>query len=96
MSWYKDRDFPELKRERDGEPNEILAVIPDPKQLDAVIKAHNDEMDEILKLAETWKKGYQDEVRRLKIKVVELEQTVESLTNELKDALDAMHPDSTD
>ena len=86
MSWYKDRDFPELKREREGEPNEILAVIPDPKHLDAVIKAHNDEMDEILKLAETWKKSYGEEVRKLKIKITNLEQTVESLQEELSEA----------
>jgi Ni,Fe-hydrogenase maturation factor len=86
MSWYKDRDFPELKREVQGEPGEILAVIPDPKQLDAVVKAHNDEMDEILKLAETWKKGYSDEVHRLKIKVTNLEQTVKELEQELKEA----------
>ena len=49
MSWYKDRDFPELKRDVHNESSEILAIIPDPKQLDAVIKAHNDEILELLK-----------------------------------------------
>jgi hypothetical protein len=83
MSWYKDRDFPELKREVQGEPGEILAHIHDPKQLDAVVKAHNDEMDELLRIAETWKKGYEDEVRILKIRLANLKQTVEGLQEEL-------------
>jgi predicted nuclease with TOPRIM domain len=84
MNWYKDRDFPELKREIQGEPSEILAIIPNHEHLDAVVKAHNEEIEEILRLAEIWKKGYEDETMRLKRKIIELEQIVESLEEELR------------
>ena len=81
MSWYKDRDFPELKRERDNDSNEFLAIIHDPKQIEAVINAHNEELNEILKLAEDWKKAYNDETKRLKIENVQLKQIIEDLEN---------------
>jgi rubrerythrin len=45
MNWYKDRDFPEVKRTVSGEPAEILAVIEDPKQLEKIVKVHNDEVE---------------------------------------------------
>ena len=48
MHWYRDRDFPEVKRPRFNEPAEILAVVPDTQDLDRIIKAHNDEMDFLL------------------------------------------------
>lgn len=85
MSWYKDRSFPELKRETDNGPNEILATIPNVADIERVINAHNEELNEILKLAEDWKKAYNDETTRLKIKLVEAEQIKESLEKELKD-----------
>jgi predicted nuclease with TOPRIM domain len=84
MNWYKDRDFPELKREIQGNPSEILAIITNHEHLDAVVKAHNEEIEEILHLAEIWKKGYEDETKRLKRKIIELEQIVESLEEELR------------
>lgn len=43
--WYKDRDFPEIKRPIVGEPAEILAYIPNPKELEKVIQAHNEDVD---------------------------------------------------
>lgn len=79
MSWYKDRDFPELKRDVHNEPSEILAVIPNPKELDAVIKAHNDEVLALLELAEEWREAYNNETKRLKIENVHLKQTIEDL-----------------
>jgi len=79
MSWYKDRDFPELKRDVHNEPSEILAIIPNPKELDAVIKAHNDEVLQLLNLAEEWRDAYNDETKRLKIENVHLKQTIEDL-----------------
>jgi hypothetical protein len=84
MSWYKDRDFPELKRDIQNEPSEILAIIPDPKQLEAVVKAHNDEVQYLLVLAEDWKKAYDSETKRLKIENIQLKQTIEDLEYELK------------
>lgn len=42
MIWFKDRDFPEVKRSVLGEPSEILAHVPDPKQLERIIEVHND------------------------------------------------------
>ena len=85
MSWYKDRSFPELKRDMDNGPSEILAVIPNAKELDAVIKAHNDEIREILFLAEQWKEAYNNETRRLKIENTQLKQIIEELEEEKKD-----------
>lgn len=41
MNWFKDRDFAEVKREVQNEPSEILAHIPDPKQLERVVEVHN-------------------------------------------------------
>jgi hypothetical protein len=83
MSWYKDRDFPELKRDVQNEPSEILAVIPNPKELDLVIKAHNDEVLELLNLAEEWRDSYNKETRRLKIEIIQLKQIIEDLESEL-------------
>lgn len=85
MSWYKDRDFPELKRDVHNEPSEILAVIPNPKELDAVIKAHNDEVLALLELAEEWRDSYGKETRRLKIEIIQLKQTIEELEKEKDD-----------
>lgn len=58
MSWYKDRDFPELKREVQGEPGEILAVIPKEEDLLRVITAHEEEINAL-------KKYYEEQVRYL-------------------------------
>lgn len=82
MSWYKDRDFPELKRDVQNEPSEILAVIPHPKELDRVVKAHNDEVLELLNLAEEWRDSYTKETRRLKIEIIQLKQIIEDLQEE--------------
>jgi len=85
MSWYKDRSFPELKRDVDNGPSEILAVIPNPKQLDAVIKAHNDEVLALLNLAEEWRDSYNQETRRLKIENIQLKQRLEDVESDLED-----------
>jgi hypothetical protein len=85
MSWYKDRDFPELKREVQGEPGEILAVIPDPKHLEAVVKAHNEELEEIYGIAETWRDKYRELERKHKIETANLRQTVDQLEIEIKE-----------
>lgn len=85
MSWYKDRDFPELKRDVQNEPSEILAIIPNPKELDAVIKAHNEEVLELLNLAEEWRDSYNQETRRLKIENIQLKQTIESLREDIQE-----------
>jgi predicted nucleic acid-binding Zn-ribbon protein len=82
MSWYKDRYFPELKREVQGEPAEILAVIPDSKHIEAVIKAHHEEMDQVLKLAENWKKGYSDLEKKYKQDIGNAQQTISQLQEE--------------
>lgn len=79
MSWYKDKDFPELKRDLDDGSNEILAVIPNPKELDAVIKAHNEEVLALVRLAEQWRDSYNQETKRLKIENIHLKQQIEDL-----------------
>lgn len=88
MSWYKDRDFPELKRDDGDGSCEILAVIPNPKQLDAVVKAHNDEVLALLNLAEEWRDSYNQETRRLKIENIQLKQTIESLESDIRELKD--------
>src|SRR5271167_3701869 len=47
MKWYKDRDFPEVKR--DGE---ILAYIPDPKELERIVEVHNQDIDYLMGIIE--------------------------------------------
>jgi len=88
MSWYKDRDFPELKRDVHNEPSEILATILNPRELDAVVKAHNDEVLALLNLAEEWRDSYNQETRRLKIENIQLKQTIESLESDIRELKD--------
>jgi hypothetical protein len=85
MSWYKDRDFPELKRDDGDGSCEILAVILDPKELDRVIKAHNDEVKELLSIAEEWRDSYNQETKRLKIENIQLKQIIDDMEKDLKD-----------
>jgi hypothetical protein len=47
--WYKDRDFPEIKGGVMGCSAEIIAVVPDLKQLQVLVEEHN---DAVLQLAE--------------------------------------------
>lgn len=46
MNWYKDRDFPEIKRSRYNEPSEILAVVENPKDLLRLIEVHNSDIND--------------------------------------------------
>jgi hypothetical protein len=85
MSWYKDRDFPELKRDLCYEPSEILAIIPDPKQLDRVIEVHNEEILELLRNAEDWKEAYGNETNRLKVEIIQLKQIIEDMQRDMGD-----------
>lgn len=39
--WYKDRDFPEIKASCNGEPANILAVVPSVPELHKLIAEHN-------------------------------------------------------
>jgi hypothetical protein len=45
MNWYMDRDFPEIKIPRSGEPAEIFPVTSDRSHIQKIIDAHNTEID---------------------------------------------------
>ena len=45
MSWYKDRDFPEIKRPIAGGPADIVGIVESRESLDKIIKTHNEEVE---------------------------------------------------
>jgi len=77
--WYKDRDFPEIKCTRFNDSSEILAVVPNPKQLERLIEVHNEVVDEnqYLKESLTRMYGHQKEILNV---VVEIRKELEKIT----------------